>query len=76
MKIKDREKYRDMYIENVYKKSWTFEKLTQNDQNKILDILYNLKLYGNDIKQLSCEMQQVYCAFLEALDYTYNGWRE
>ena len=72
----EREKIKNDYIENVYKKSWTFKRLTELEKTKILDNLYNLKLFANDKKNLAYELHAVYSAFLDALDYKPTGWRE
>lgn len=76
MKNIDRENYKKIYIEEVYKKSWTYAKLTEEEQQKIIDILYSAKLYGNNKEQLTNEMHSIYSAFLSALDYDPIHWRE
>lgn len=76
MKNIEREKIKIDYIENVYKKSWTFAKLTENEKSKILDILYTLKVYANSADDIAYELHFIYYTFLVALDYKPIGWRE
>lgn len=76
MKNIEREQIKKDYIEKVYKKSWTFERLTFKEQQSIIGLLNDTKLFGNTIKDVTYELNRVYFAFLTALDYKPFGWRE
>lgn len=76
MKNCEREDYKKHLIEDVYKHSWTYAKMTDKERHKIVDALYSANLYGNTTKQLAEELHYIYMAFLSALDYTPIGWRE
>ena len=76
MKNCEREAIKSDYIENVYKRSWTYERLTDKEKSKIIDLLYSAKLFANTKKDVCYEMHVIYSAFLEALDYAASGWRE
>lgn len=76
MKNIEREQIKKDYIEKVYKKSWTFERLTFKEQQNIIGLLTNTKLFGNNIHDIVYELERVYSAFLTALGYNAFGWRE
>ena len=76
MKNSEREEIKKDYIENVYKCSWTYERLTDKEKSKIIDLLYSAKLFANTKKDVCYEMHMIYSAFLDALNYAPSGWRE
>ena len=63
------------YFQNVIKKSWTWQKLTQEEQQRFIDMDVFDKIKGND-KQRVEWLNTIYTAFLSALDYKPIGWRE
>lgn len=75
MNKSERESIRQTYL-NIYKNSWTYEKLTRKERQNIISILANCKLYGNTKEQVCEQMHTIYNAFLSALDYKPIGWRE
>ena len=75
MKREEREEVRRQII-GILKQSWTYERLTHKEREKILSCLEWCKLYGNTKKQLAEELNQIYTAFLAALDYDPITWRE
>lgn len=76
MKQFEREQFKKYYIENIYKKSWTYARLTEKEQENIIALLYQTKLFSNTIKDMAYELERVYSAFMTALDYKPFGWRE
>lgn len=76
MKNIERETIRKDYIENLYKNSWTYERLNETEKQNIIAIMQTAKLYGNDKKQIAEELHYIYSAFLSALNYKPFGWRE
>lgn len=75
MNKSERESIRQIYLD-IYKKSWTYEKLTNKERNKIIHVLANCELYGNTKKQVCDQLRTIYDTFLSALDYKPIGWRE
>lgn len=75
MKKIERETIRKDYIENIYKKSWTYERLSKNEKNNIIECLYNCKLYGQNKSQVIETLRDVYNSFLIAINYSPTGWR-
>lgn len=75
MKQIEREQIRQNIINNIYKKSWTYERLSKNEKENIVNLLNNCKLYGNNNTQIGETLHDVYYAFLTALNYKPFGWR-
>lgn len=75
MKNIEREKIKKDYIE-TYKNSWTYARLTKQEQENIIAILNYTKVFGNSIKDIAYELHIIYSAFLTALNYKPFGWRE
>ena len=75
MKQIEREEIRQDIINKVYKKSWTYERLSEDEKNNIVALLRDCKLYGNNKKQIGETLHDVYSAFLTALNYKPSGWR-
>lgn len=67
------------YYINIVKESWTYEKLTDAEKQKIVEILTSIRtqnaLKGN-YKQRIDVLSAIYSAFLASLDYKPIGWRE
>ena len=63
------------YFQNIIKKSWTWQKLTQEEQQRFIDMDVFDKIKGTD-KQRVEWLNTIYTAFLSALDYKPIGWRE
>ena len=63
------------YFQNVIKKSWTWQKLTQEEQQRFIDMDVFDKIKGTD-KQRVEWLNTIYTAFLSALGYKPIGWQE
>lgn len=63
------------YFQNIIKKSWTWAKLTQEEQQRFIDMDVFDKIKGTD-KQRVEWLNTIYTAFLSALEYKPIGWRE
>lgn len=63
------------YFQNVIKKSWTWQKLTQEEQQRFIDMDVFDKIKGTDKQRIEW-LNTIYTAFLSALGYKPIGWRE
>lgn len=66
------------FLETI-KKSWTYEKLTEEEKGKLHQILLDYRTTDNikgNYQQRWNALNALYFAFLTALDYTPTGWRE
>lgn len=63
------------YLQNVIKKSWTWEKLTEEEQRRFIDMDVFDRIKGNDKTRVEW-LNTIYQAFLYALGYKPIGWRE
>lgn len=63
------------YFQNVIKKSWTWAKLTEEEQQRFINMNVFDKIKGVD-KQRVEWLNTIYTAFLSALGYKPIGWRE
>lgn len=63
------------YFQNVIKKSWTWQKLTEEEQQRFIDMDVFDKIKGNDKQRIEW-LNTIYTAFLSALGYKPIGWRE
>ena len=63
------------YFQNVIKKSWTWERLTKEEQTRFINMNVFDKIKGNDKTRIEW-LQTIYNSFLSALDYKPIGWRE
>ena len=63
------------FIENVIKKSWTWERLTKEERERFLNMPVFSMIKGNDITRIEW-LQSIYSSFLNALGYKPIGWRE
>ena len=65
----------ETYFQNVIKKSWTWEKLTEEEQQRFIDMDVFDKIKGNDETRIEW-LNTIYQSFLTALGYKPIGWRE
>lgn len=66
-------------FKDMIQKSWTYEKFTQREQenyNNLLDCIENENRLIGNYKQRWDQLNNIYTAFLSALDYKPFGWRE
>lgn len=63
------------YIERVIKKSWTWEKLTDDEKKRFLAMKVFDRIKGNDAARIEW-LNSIYSTFLDALEYKPIGWRE
>ena len=63
------------YFKNVIKKSWTWAKLTTEEQRRFIDMNVFDKIKGTD-KQRVEWLNTIYKSYLAALNYKPLGWRE
>lgn len=75
MKNAEREQIASDFIKKSILKSWTYERLTEKERERLQESFERVKLYGNNKKQVYEEINGVYYAFLMALDYKWDGWR-
>ncbi len=64
----------ETYFQNVIKKSWTWEKLTEEEQQRFIDMDVFDKIKGNDETRIEW-LNTIYQSFLAALGYEPIGWR-
>ena len=63
------------YFQNVIKKSWTWQKLTEEEQKQFIDMNVFDRIKGNDKTRVEW-LNTIYQSFLSALGYKPIGWRE
>lgn len=63
------------YIENVLKKSWTWQRLTEEERQRFINMNVFDNIKGNDNTRIEW-LYTIYHSFLCALDYKPIGWRE
>ena len=63
------------YFQNTIKKSWTWERLTSEEQQRFIDMNVFDKIKGNDQTRVEW-MYTIYQSYLIALGYKPIGWRE
>lgn len=63
------------YFQNVIKKSWTWEKLTDEEHKRFIDMDVFDRIKGNDKTRIEW-LNTIYHSFLSALGYQCIGWRE
>ena len=63
------------YFQRVIKKSWTWQKLTNEERNRFINMNVFDRIKGNDETRIEW-MNTIYTAFLSALGYQPDGWRE
>ena len=63
------------YFKNINKKSCTWEKLTEEERKRFINMHEFDKIKGNDKTRIEW-FNSIYHAFLVGLDYKAIGWRE
>lgn len=63
------------YFQNIIKKSWTWEKLTTEEQKRFIDMNVFDKIKGNDKTRVEW-LNTIYLSYLTALGYKAIRWRE
>lgn len=63
------------YFQNVIKRSWTWEKLTNEERERFINMNVFDRIKGNDKTRIEW-LNTIYTAFLSALGYQPIGWRE
>ncbi len=63
------------YFHNVIKKSWTWDRLTEEEKQRFTDMNVFDRIKGNDQTRVEW-MQTIYQSYLTALGYKPIGWRE
>ena len=63
------------YFQNVIKKSWTWNKLTEEEQKRFIDMDVFDSIKGTAKTRIEW-LCTIYQSFLSALGYTWSGWRE
>ena len=63
------------YFQNVIKKSWTWERLSEEEQQRFIDMDVFDEIKGNDKTRVEW-LNTIYKSFLSALGYKPIGWRE
>lgn len=63
------------YFQNVIKKSWTWERLTEEEQKRFIDMNVFDRIKGNDDTRVEW-LNTIYQSFISALGYKPIGWRE
>lgn len=63
------------YFQNVIKKSWTWDRLTEEERRRFIDMDVFDRINGNDKTRIEW-LNTIYNAFLSALGYKSVGWRE
>ena len=76
MKNVEREQTASEFIKKSILKSWTYERLTEKERERLRESFDRVKLYGNNRQQICEEINGVYYAFLMALGYRWDDWRE
>ena len=62
------------YFEYVIKNSWTWSKLTPEEQKRFINMGVFDEIKGND-ETRKLWISTIYESYLTALGYKYNGWR-
>ena len=63
------------YFQNVIKKSWTWEKLTEEEQDRFISMNVFDRIKGDDQTRVEW-LNTIYHTFLYGLGYKPIGWRE
>lgn len=63
------------YLQEVIKKSWTWDKLTEEERQRFMNMNVFYKIKGNDKTRIEW-LNTIYHSFLSALGYKPIGWRE
>ena len=76
MKAAEREKIQMDYLRDVFKKSWTWERLTEEERKRFEERYLWIKIYGNTEQQVYEQINEYYYMFLLGCGYSAIGWRE
>ena len=63
------------YFQNVIKKSWTWNRLTEEERRRFIDMNVFDRINGNNKTRVEW-LITIYDSFLSALGYKPIGWRE
>lgn len=63
------------YFQNVIKKSWTWERLTEEERKRFIDMDVFDKIKGCDKTRIEW-VHTIYASYITALGYKPIGWRE
>ena len=63
------------YFQNVIKHSWTWNRLTEEERKRFIDMDVFDRIKGNDKTRIEW-LCTIYEAYIEALGYKPIGWRE
>ena len=63
------------YLQNIIKKSWTWEKLTEEEKQRFIKMQVFDRVKRNDKTRIEW-LNTIYQAYLTALMYKPIGWRE
>lgn len=63
------------YFQNVIKKSWIWARLTEEEQQRFIDMNVFDRIKGNDTTRVEW-LNTIYQSYLTALGYKPIGWRE
>lgn len=63
------------YIQDVIKRSWTWQRLTNEERERFINMKVFDRIKGNDKTRVEW-LNTIYTALLSALGYQPIGWRE
>ena len=63
------------YFQNIIKKSWTWQRLTEEERQRFINMRVFDQIKGDDKTRIEW-LNTIYTAFLTALGYKWVGWRE
>ena len=63
------------YFQRVIKQSWTWQRLTEEEQQRFIDMSVFDRIKGNDKTRIEW-MNTIYHSFLCGIGYKPFGWRE
>ena len=63
------------YFQNDIKKSWTWDRLTEEERRRFIDMNVFDRIKGNNKTRVEW-LNTIYDSFLSALGYKPIGWRE
>ena len=63
------------YFQNIIKKSWTWERLTEEERQRFINMHVFDKIKGDDKTRIEW-LNTIYTSFLTALGYKSVCWRE
>ena len=63
------------YFQKTIKRSWTWDRLTEEERQRFIDMNVFDKIKGNDKQRIEW-LNTIYKAYITALGYKPIGWRE